>query len=95
MKEPSEIKEVKERYFYVEEFNAIDWTIEHDKFKIDAVYKAMKAIDKYYLDNLLKTAKHYFSCSLDDFQKYKLNCDKLKKGWEKVISDIQEAINSR
>lgn len=74
-----DLKEVKEKYFYVEKFDAIAWTIEHDKFKIDAVYRAIKTIDNCYFDNLLKTAKHYFSCSLDDFQKYKLNCDKLKQ----------------
>lgn len=93
MKEPLTVEEVKKRHFAIEtQADIIAWYIAHDKFKIVEVRRALKMIDKCYLNNLLKTAKHYFLGSLNDFQKCGIDSGGIKKDWEKMIDEIQEEI---
>jgi hypothetical protein len=90
MKEFSTVEQVKKMYFA--QFDEIDWYIEHDKFKMNAIRRCLKENEKCYLGNLLETAKRYFSGSLRDFQKCGINTVEIKKEWEKVIYEIQKEI---
>ncbi len=91
MKEPFTIEEVRKMYF--EQFDVIAWIIEHDKFKLNAIRRCLKENEKCYLGNLLKTAKHYFSRSLEDFQALGIDTTEIKIEWEKVINEIQNYEN--
>lgn len=83
------VEDVKAKYFFVEDFDEEKCHIEHNRRLLQSIIDAYNRIDKRYLGNLLKTAKHYADYR---FVKNIAQEHRLDGQWDEIISKIERAI---